>query len=156
MIESSIVYNLIGRWASWRDVSAVSHLLQRVSQAHPEVLGLNHSDEELKKSVENQELFIGDRGRGVCAAIVFQRSPDVWEVKALATQVESMGKNVMSSLLRQWLNLVPKGMEVWLETQDSNQKALKLYLSQGFEPVGERPSYYSDGSNAVLLTWRSI
>ncbi len=38
-----------------------------------------------------------------------------------------------------------------LEVRPSNEAALRLYRSFGFDAVGRRPSYYGDGEDALLL-----
>lgn len=41
---------------------------------------------------------------------------------------------------------------IWhLEVRESNAAAMALYLAMGFEKVGRRASYYSDGEAALLL-----
>ena len=39
-----------------------------------------------------------------------------------------------------------------LEVRASNQPAMRLYASLGFEHVGLRKKYYQDGEDAVLMT----
>lgn len=48
-----------------------------------------------------------------------------------------------------------RGLE-WatLEVRASNQAAIALYQKYGFESVGNRPKYYPDGEDALIL-WRS-
>jgi ribosomal-protein-alanine acetyltransferase len=43
---------------------------------------------------------------------------------------------------------------VHLEVRASNRAALSLYEGHGFQPVGVRPRYYSDGDDAVLMSLR--
>ncbi len=38
-----------------------------------------------------------------------------------------------------------------LEVRASNTAALRLYFKLGFQQVGRRASYYSDGEDAVLM-----
>ncbi len=42
--------------------------------------------------------------------------------------------------------------EVTLEVRASNGAARALYAGCGFEEVGERPGYYADGEDAVIMT----
>ena len=39
-----------------------------------------------------------------------------------------------------------------LEVREDNVDALRLYEDLGFQRVGNRPSYYADDCDAVLLT----
>lgn len=42
--------------------------------------------------------------------------------------------------------------EIWLEVSELNIKASKAYKSFGFEQVGQRPRYYADHSDALVLS----
>jgi len=41
---------------------------------------------------------------------------------------------------------------VFLEVSDVNHRALSLYRDAGFQRVGIRESYYSDGSSAIVMS----
>jgi len=41
-----------------------------------------------------------------------------------------------------------------LEVRPQNSSALKLYLGHGFRPIGQLPSFYTDGGDALLLRLR--
>jgi len=43
------------------------------------------------------------------------------------------------------------GESIILELRESNDPAYQLYLSLGFEEIGRREGYYSDGENAVVM-----
>lgn len=42
-----------------------------------------------------------------------------------------------------------------LEVRESNTGAIALYEKKGFDQVGVRPHYYSDGENAVIM-WLAV
>jgi len=46
------------------------------------------------------------------------------------------------------------GESVTLEVRDSNRPAASLYAALGFELVGRRPAYYTDGEDALIMTKR--
>ncbi len=39
-----------------------------------------------------------------------------------------------------------------LEVRESNEKAIRLYASRGFVPVGRRKKYYENTEDAILMT----
>jgi ribosomal-protein-alanine N-acetyltransferase len=41
---------------------------------------------------------------------------------------------------------------LFLEVEESNDAALRLYRSFGGEPVGRRQGYYDDGADAVIFS----
>jgi ribosomal-protein-alanine N-acetyltransferase len=45
--------------------------------------------------------------------------------------------------------------EVLLEVRSDNAPALALYERSGFAPIATRRRYYADGTDALILRWRS-
>jgi len=43
--------------------------------------------------------------------------------------------------------------DAFLEVRRSNDAARALYQQLGWEEIGSRPGYYSDGEDAVLMRW---
>lgn len=65
------------------------------------------------------------------------------------SQGQGFGKMMMDLMID---GAISKGAEVMsLEVRVSNERAIKLYQSYGFETVGIRPRYYKDGENALLM-----
>lgn len=63
------------------------------------------------------------------------------------------GRRLLNALLFKAEDSAVK--QVFLEVRPSNQSALKLYLSAGFEEIGIRPAYYQarqGRENAVVLS----
>ena len=58
------------------------------------------------------------------------------------SQGQGYGRNMMNQLLR--LAHRREAESAFLEVRASNEKAIKLYLSMGFEQVGVRKAYYPD------------
>lgn len=48
----------------------------------------------------------------------------------------------------------PNLFEIWLEVSVLNIPAIALYKKLGFKPVHVRPRYYSDGSDATVMSLR--
>lgn len=82
-------------------------------------------------------------GYGVLAALY-----DEAHLLNLCVRPASRGRGLARQLLRALLKgAVTQGMErVVLEVRTSNRAARELYLSEGFQVVGERPGYYPDGT----------
>lgn len=82
-------------------------------------------------------------GYGVLAALY-----DEAHLLNLCVRPASRGRGLARRLLRAFLQgAVAQGMQrVVLEVRASNQTARDLYLSEGFQVVGERPGYYPDGT----------
>lgn len=74
----------------------------------------------------------------------------------LCVRPASRGRGQARKLLKVLLEgAVGQGLQrMVLEVRVSNHAARRLYLSEGFEVVGERPGYYPDGSareNALVM-----
>lgn len=85
--------------------------------------------------------------RGLCFV---PRGVGEAEILNLAVAPTYRRQGVASQLLRALLPLA----DVWfLEVRASNEAAQRLYLAQGFQPMGRRKRYYSDGEDALLYRW---
>lgn len=74
------------------------------------------------------------------------------ELLNLAVEPMSRRGGVGRRLMERLLDLA----EVWhLEVRESNQAAIGLYESVGFEQVGRRAGYYGDGEAALLFSLAS-
>lgn len=79
------------------------------------------------------------------------------EILSVAVKAAQQGKGLARSLLRLHLGrLAGQGVTtVFLEVDEHNQPALRLYHKAGFYEVGRRTGYYPDGpsgpSNALTL-----
>ena len=56
--------------------------------------------------------------------------------------------------LNQFLDQIPSQSTVFLEVKRSNFPALNIYLDSGFQEIGVRDGYYSDGEDAIVMKWR--
>ena len=44
-----------------------------------------------------------------------------------------------------------KAAKITLEVKVTNTPAIRLYMKNGFIPVGVKPAYYHDGSDAIYM-----
>ena len=71
----------------------------------------------------------------------------------MAVLPEARRGGIGASLLRQ-ATLLMASMDVravFLEVSVTNAAAHRLYVAAGFVPVGRRPRYYSDTSDALVM-----
>lgn len=91
---------------------------------------------------------------GVPVGFVLVRSTiDETEVLALAVSMAFRRNGIGRRLLRMAAEKVAAGgsAKLFLEVASNNAPAQKLYESQGFQKVGRRKAYYSNGQDAVVL-----
>ena len=74
-------------------------------------------------------------------------------VKDLAVDPDSRGEGIGRSLLERALGtLAGEGVRrTKLEVRASNETAIGLYRSVGFEPARRLPRYYDDGEDGILM-----
>ncbi len=72
----------------------------------------------------------------------------------IAVLPEHRRRGIGRKFLAQWLDEIKQhGVQVaYLEVRQNNVPAIALYEAFGFEQVGIRPRYYSNGEDAVLMT----
>ena len=92
-------------------------------------------------------------GEGIAAFIDGWLVADEFEVHFVATRPEWQRRGLAALLLERLLEEVfAEGARgALLEVRRSNEPALALYRSRGFEVVAERRGYYDDGEDALVM-----
>lgn len=98
---------------------------------------------------------LSDTAQPILAFVFVWDIGSAWEISFLATDPAARGQGLMKRLLEHVRSIRPADKPLWLEVHEENQPARKLYESLGFEEVGRRPRYYSDGGTAVLYNFGS-
>jgi len=88
----------------------------------------------------------------LAAAALFSTVLDEAELLRIATRPESRRQGFGKALLETGLTrLAATGiLSVYLEVEEGNTAARRLYESLSFEENGRRPAYYKNGAAAVL------
>ncbi|MCB2200746.1 ribosomal protein S18-alanine N-acetyltransferase [bacterium] len=78
---------------------------------------------------------------------------DEGELLNIAILPEERGRGLGRGLLKNWLKRLreQRFRAVFLDVRDDNQPAIALYESFGFEVVGKRKGYYSNGEDALEM-----
>jgi ribosomal-protein-alanine N-acetyltransferase len=99
-------------------------------------------------------------GRRMAGFILSRRAADEAEVLSVAVAVRDRGRGLAGSLLALHLRrLAGLGIrQVFLEVDEANVAACRLYARAGFENVGRREGYYRtpDGRGSAALVLRRI
>lgn len=102
-------------------------------------------------------LFLGD-SRAPSAFVMSRLAADEAEILTICVDSARRGRGLSAMLLAHHReNLARKGVErLFLEVDEANAPALRLYRRAGFVEVGRRPGYYPrpDGSRATALVMR--
>ncbi len=92
-------------------------------------------------------------GRRNVAFIVSRRAADEAEILSVAVMRAWQGRGLARRLLDLHLRrLAGLGLRaVFLEVDEANTPARRLYTRAGFREVGQRPGYYAGGKGALVL-----
>lgn len=92
-------------------------------------------------------------GRRNVGFIVSRRAADEAEILSVAVARAWQGRGLARRLLDLHLRRLAglRLRAVFLEVDEDNTPALRLYARAGFQEVGRRPGYYSGGKSALVL-----
>ncbi len=139
--------------ASARDAAAIAAL-------HAASFRRGWSEDEVEhmlidRAVTTHRALIG---RGFAGFIMSRRAADEAEILSVAVARRHRGKGLARQLLNLHLRrLAGLGQRtVFLEVDEHNQPAIKLYARAGFREVARRANYYplADGKTAAALVLR--
>ncbi|HVF84433.1 MAG TPA: ribosomal protein S18-alanine N-acetyltransferase [Abditibacteriaceae bacterium] len=89
----------------------------------------------------------------VCGFGVAYTVGDEGEIATFAVDEAMRGQGVGDAIFKELMaQCTARGaQQVFLEVRQSNQSAQRLYKRFGFEVVGQRHNYYSDGETALIM-----
>jgi ribosomal-protein-alanine N-acetyltransferase len=113
------------------------------------------SEHELEQLLTDRSV-VADRairGRRIVGFIVSRRAADEAEILSIAVARAAQGRGLARRLLDLHLRrLAGFGLRaVFLEVDEDNEPARRLYARAGFREVGRRPGYYAGGKGALVL-----
>ena len=95
-------------------------------------------------------------GSELVGYIVNSRYVDAWHVMNVAVHPDRQRRGIASRLLERLFELTrdDERRGYTLEVRVSNEGAIRLYESIGFESRGIRRGYYTDNREDALIMWR--
>lgn len=96
---------------------------------------------------------VRERGR-VIGFVLSRIAADEAEILSVAVDPARRGAGLAARLLAAHLpHLAARGVKrLFLEVEDGNTAAQRLYRTAGFSQIGARPGYYSGGKAALVLS----
>jgi ribosomal-protein-alanine N-acetyltransferase len=139
--------------AALRDAAAIANL-------HAASFRRGWSEDEIESMLTDRSVVAHRAmiGNNFAAFILSRFAADEAEILSVAVTSRYRGRSIARSLLRQHLGrLMALGVRtVFLEVEEDNISALRLYRRAGFIEVGSRKGYYpkADGKFASALVLR--
>lgn len=105
-------------------------------------------------SAERSVYRVAEENGDVVGYMGFYRVADEGNITNIAVLPEHRRKGIAHALLSSFVTMAKEeGLAfLTLEVRKSNEAAIRLYESFGFEKVGVRPRYYDNTEDAVLMT----
>lgn len=126
---------------------------EAISKLHAASFRRGWSEEEVEGLIADRQVCTHRAviGAGVAGFIMSRRAADEAEILSVAVASARRGRglarNLLNLHLRRLAGLGVRG--VYLEVDEENTPAGRLYASAGFQEVGRRPNYYpGDGGTA--------
>jgi ribosomal-protein-alanine N-acetyltransferase len=97
---------------------------------------------------------VGDGASSVAGLLIARKADDEAEILTFGVVPPCRNKGLGTALLQAAIErLRASGAKrLFLEVEDGNQAALRLYRACGAEPVGRRQGYYADGADAAIFS----
>lgn len=137
--------------ASARDAAAIARL-------HGASFHRGWSDGEIEQMLRDRHVLAhrATSGRSLRGFILSRLVTDEAEILSVAVAAAQRGKGLARRLLDLHLRrLAGLGARaVYLEVDEGNTPALRLYRRAGFRQVGRRPGYYQSSQGAAALVLR--
>ena len=136
--------------------AATSEMLEKLTKIH------NENFEEKKNETYFLEIFNNELCSVYCLCeektleisgnAVFYDTFDSIDLFEIAVLKEKQGKGYGNMLLNYTADIFCKnGRKIFLEVNENNEKAIKLYKKNGFEETSVRKNYYGNHQNALIM-----
>jgi [ribosomal protein S18]-alanine N-acetyltransferase len=103
--------------------------------------------------LDTVEIWVAKIGDELVGYMLVQRIKDEMELHTFAVAPERRRRNIGRKLLNHLCELAKEHriVKVFLQVRPSNESARAIYSEFGFEALGVRHGYYTDGEDAFVL-----
>ena len=86
-------------------------------------------------------------------SLLFHAGTRYQRIYSIAVHPDCRGRKLGQLLMERTIETAfdCRAVKITLEVKESNTPAIKLYMKNGFIPVGVKPNYYHDGSDAIYM-----
>lgn len=81
--------------------------------------------------------------------LLFSETKEECEIIMIGVIPSARQQGIGQKMLKE---LILKGKKIFLEVNEKNEAALRLYRKEGFKEVGRRKKYYNGQEDALLMT----
>ena len=112
----------------------------------------NVLESELKN--DNSLYFVAKNKNEILGFIGITKNIDFVEILNVVVKKDFRNKGIGNQLLQKIIEVAKemKMQEIYLEVNEKNENAIKLYEKNNFKKIGERKKYYNGKDNAILMS----
>ncbi len=103
--------------------------------------------------------LVAENGKGeVIAWCTVRFTVPEAELLKIAVRSDLRGQGVAGMLFQQLMHVLSEKhiQDIFLEVRSQNRSAIRFYLKNGFDQVGERPGYYSDPKDNAIIFKKAL
>ncbi len=107
----------------------------------------------LKSEIENPlcQYIVAKKGNVIVGFAGIIDTYDQMEITNIVVKKEERNKGIGDILLKELIKLSKKRNALYLEVNENNITAIKLYEKNGFKKCGLRKKYYKQTEDAILM-----
>ena len=126
--------------------------IEAVARMEKEYFSDSWSEASVKIQVENKKVLVLKFSGAIIGYCIFMTAADEGEILRIAINQNIRKAGLGKKLLLASISQMQKegANEIFLEVRASNESAIALYKSVGFEEIGIRKSYYDNNEDAIL------
>ena len=116
----------------------------------------NILESELKNN--NSLYFVAKNKNEIVGFIGIIKNVDFVEILNIVVKKDFRNKGIGNKLLQKIIEVVKEMemQEIYLEVNEKNENAIKLYEKNNFEKIGVRKKYYNGIDNAILMSLKIL
>lgn len=146
-----MISNLNIRDASVKDIDHIYRLEQLIFDKSPWTKNMIKSEMNI---YDEKKTFLIENNYNIIGYLMIHFFQIEYNIVNFGIQKEYQSKGIGEYFLNFFLNKIPKNSSVFLEVNESNLIAIKLYEKLGFVKQYTRKRYYADGGNAINLYYK--
>ena len=145
--------NLIIENMSLKDFEKIKENLQK---DFDDFWNANILEGELKN--DNSLYFVAKNKNEILGFIGITKNIDFVEILNVVVKKDFRNKGIGNQLLQKIIEVAKemKMQEIYLEVNEKNENAIKLYEKNNFKKIGERKKYYNGKDNAILMSFKIL
>ena len=102
----------------------------------------------------NENIWITEIKQKIVGFLIEQRCDDEINLLNVAIDKSFQNRGLGKKLIGCFLNIIPKDSFVFLEVNERNYIARKIYSNLNFKNIDIRKSYYNNGGDALIMKYK--